>query len=36
MASGAAPRIWNKANATLFGVIGGVLLAGAYLRRHPA
>ena len=30
------PRIWNSANATLFGAIGFILLAGTYLRRHPA
>ena len=36
MASSAAPRFLNYANAMLFGTIGGVLLAGAYLRRHPA
>ena len=36
MAASAAPRFFNSANATLFGVIGGVLLAGAYLLRHPA
>ena len=36
MAANSAPRFWNTANITLFGAIGGILLAGAYLRQHPA
>jgi hypothetical protein len=37
MASSSAPRFWSNANLLVLGAIGGVFLAGAFLRtQRPA